>query len=88
MIFDVLLTPFLLLPLAYRQPRLLAAADGLRAVTLVLVAIGLIPIYGAFGAILARFAARLVGAGLVLGALWLGKPTLQVQYEEAPGVSQ
>jgi O-antigen/teichoic acid export membrane protein len=87
MIFDVLLTPFLLLPLAYRQPRLLAAADALRAVTLVLVATGLIPIYGAFGAILARFAARIAGAVLVLGALWLGRPSLQVQHEEAPGVS-
>jgi O-antigen/teichoic acid export membrane protein len=88
MIFDVLLTPFLLLPLAYRQPKLLAAADGLRAVTLVLVALGLIPVFGAFGAILARFAARVAGAGLVLGALWLGKPTLQVQHEEAPSVLQ
>jgi O-antigen/teichoic acid export membrane protein len=88
MIFDVLLTPVLLLPLAFRQPRLLAAADGLRAITLVLVAVGFIPIYGAFGAILARFAARVAGAGLVLGALWLGRPSLQVQHEEAPGVSQ
>jgi O-antigen/teichoic acid export membrane protein len=88
MIFDVLLTPFLLLPLAYRQPRLLAAADALRAITLVLVAVGLIPIYGAFGAILARFVARLAGAALVLGALWLGRPAFQVQHEEAPGVSQ
>jgi O-antigen/teichoic acid export membrane protein len=88
MILDTLLTPFLLLPLAYRQPKLLAAADGLRAVTLVLVAIGFIPIYGAFGAILARFAARVAGAGLVLGALWLARPALQVQHEEAPSVSQ
>ncbi len=88
MILDTLLTPFLLLPLAYRQPKLLAAADGLRAVTLVLVAIGFIPIYGAFGAILARFAARMAGAVLVLGVLWLGRPALQVQHEEAPSVSQ
>ena len=40
------------------------------------------------GAILARFAARVAGAGLVLGALWLGRPALQVQHEEAPSVSQ
>ena len=40
MVFDVLLTPVLLLPLAYRQARLLAAADALRAITLVLVAVG------------------------------------------------
>jgi O-antigen/teichoic acid export membrane protein len=88
MVFDVLLTPFLLLPLAYRQPKLLAAADALRAVTLVLVALGLIPIYGAIGAILARFAARVAGAALVLGVLWLGRPPLEVQHEEAPGVFQ
>jgi O-antigen/teichoic acid export membrane protein len=79
MIFDVLLTPFLLLPLAYRQPKLLAAADALRAITLVLVALGLIPIYGAVGAVAARFAARLAGALLVLASL-------QVQHKEAPGV--
>jgi O-antigen/teichoic acid export membrane protein len=85
---DVLLTPFLLLPLAYRQPKLLAAADALRAITLVLVAVSLIPIYGAIGAVVARFAARVAGATLVLGALWLGRPALQVQHEEAPGVLQ
>jgi O-antigen/teichoic acid export membrane protein len=89
MIFDVLLTPVLLLPLAYRQPRLLAAADALRAVTLVLVALGLIPIYGAIGAIVARFAARVAGAVLVLGAVWLADAAPhEVQHEEAPGAIQ
>jgi O-antigen/teichoic acid export membrane protein len=88
MVFDVLLTPMLLLPLAYRQARLLAAADALRAITLVLVAMGTIPAYGAIGAILARFAARVAGAIFVLGALWLGRPALEVQHEEAPSVSQ
>jgi O-antigen/teichoic acid export membrane protein len=87
MVFDVLLTPVLLLPLAYRQARLLAAADALRAVTLVLVAVGTIPVYGAIGAIFARFVARVAGAVLVIGALWLSRPTLEVQHEEAPGVS-
>jgi O-antigen/teichoic acid export membrane protein len=86
MIFDVLLTPFLLLPLAYRQARLLAAADAVRAVSLVVVAIGLIPIYGAFGAIVARFVARVAGAALVLGMLYLGRPALQVEDEEAAGI--
>jgi O-antigen/teichoic acid export membrane protein len=86
MIVDVLLTPFLLLPLAYRRPRLLAAADALRATTLVLVGIGLIPTYGAFGAIAARLAARLAGAVLVLGALYSGRHTLQMQNKEAAGV--
>jgi O-antigen/teichoic acid export membrane protein len=88
MVLDVLLTPFLLLPLAYRQPRLLAAADATRAITLVVVGVAAIPIYGAFGAIAARLAARLTGAALVLGALWLGRAPLEVQHEEAAGVSQ
>ena len=87
MVFDVLLTPLLLLPLAYRQARLLAAADALRAITLVLVALVTIPVYGAIGAILARFAARVAGAVLVIGALWLSRSALEVQHEEAPGVS-
>jgi O-antigen/teichoic acid export membrane protein len=86
MILDVLLTPFLLLPLAYRRPRLLAAADGLRAITLVLVGIGLIPTYGAFGAIVARLAARLAGAVLVLGALYSGRQSLEIQDKEPAGV--
>jgi O-antigen/teichoic acid export membrane protein len=88
MMFDVLLTPLLLLPLAYRQPRLLAAADGLRAITLVVVAIALIPVFGAVGAVAARLAARVAGAMLVLGALWLGRPALQVEHEEAASVPQ
>jgi O-antigen/teichoic acid export membrane protein len=87
MIFDVLVTPFLLLPLAFRQARLLAAADTVRAITLVLVAVGLIPVYGAVGAIVARLAARVAGAALILGGLWLGKP-FQIEYEEPTGVPQ
>ena len=51
MIFDVLATPLLLLPLAYRQARLLAAADAARAIVLVLVALAAIPVFGPFGAI-------------------------------------
>jgi O-antigen/teichoic acid export membrane protein len=87
MIFDVLLAPLLLLPLAYRQPKVLAAADGTRAITLVLVAVALIPIYGPFGAILARFAARAMGALLVLGSLYSGRrQALQVQHPEAAGM--
>ena len=87
MIFDVLLTPFLLLPLAYRRARLLAAADGVRAVTLVLVAIGLIPIYGAFGAIVARLAARVAGAVLVLASLYLARQALEIEHKEAAGIA-
>jgi O-antigen/teichoic acid export membrane protein len=88
MVFDVMLTPFLLLPLAYRQPKLLAAADAVRALTLVLVAVGLIPVYGAFGAIAARFAARVAGAVIVLAALYSGRQALHVQHKEAAGVPE
>ena len=87
-IFDVLLTPFLLLPLAYRRARLMAAADGLRALTLIGVAIAVIPVYGATGAIIARFAARICGAVLVLGALYSARQPLEIKHEEAPGIAQ
>ncbi|HEY1296551.1 MAG TPA: oligosaccharide flippase family protein [Chloroflexota bacterium] len=90
MMFDVLLTPFLLLPLAYRQAKVLAAADGTRALVLVVVALALIPIYGPFGAIAARFIAHLAGAVLVLGALFVasrsGRQAFEVQHKEAASV--
>jgi O-antigen/teichoic acid export membrane protein len=86
MIFDVLVTPFLLLPLAYRRPRLLAAADALRTVTLIGFAIALMPAYGAFGAVAARFASHIAGAVLVAIALYSGRQALQVQHKEAAGV--
>ncbi len=88
MVFDVLLTPVLLLPLAYRRAPVLAAADAVRAITLVVVAAGTIPAYGAIGAIVARLAARVAGAVFVLAALRLGRPALEVQHEEAAGVTQ
>jgi O-antigen/teichoic acid export membrane protein len=82
-ILDVLLTPFLLLPLAYRQPRLLAGADAARAIALVAVAVVLMPAYGAFGAVAARLAARVAGAALVGISLYSGRQALQVQHPEA-----
>jgi O-antigen/teichoic acid export membrane protein len=92
MMFDVLLTPLLLLPLAYRQAKVLAAADAARALTLTVVAVALIPTYGPFGAVAARFAARVAGAALVLTALWVasrsGRQAFEVQHTEAAGVSE
>jgi O-antigen/teichoic acid export membrane protein len=86
---DVLLTPFLLLPLAYRQARLLAAADAARAITLVLVAAALIPSIGAYGAIVARLAARIAGALLVAILLMVsGRAALEVQHTEAARVAE
>jgi O-antigen/teichoic acid export membrane protein len=89
-ILDVLLTPFLLLPLAHRQPRVkvLAAADAARAITLVAVAIVLIPSVGALGAVAARLAARVAGALIVAVSLYSGRAALQVQHTEAAGVAE
>jgi O-antigen/teichoic acid export membrane protein len=90
MMFDVLLTPFLLLPLAFRQARVLAAADATRAVTLVGVALALIPVYGPFGAIAARLASRVAGAVLVFATLYVSRRSarqaFEVQHTEAASV--
>jgi O-antigen/teichoic acid export membrane protein len=87
-ILDVLLTPFLLLPLAYRQPRVLAAADAARAVTLIVIGLLTIPSVGPIGAVAARFAARLAGACVVALALYSGRQALQVKHKEAAGVAE
>ena len=80
-IFDVLATPVLLLPLAYRRPRQLAAADALRAVTLGAVGLSLVPLHGPLGAIAARLVARVAGAVLIVGLLGRSGAPLQVQHE-------
>ncbi|MBV8715863.1 MAG: oligosaccharide flippase family protein [Chloroflexi bacterium] len=88
-ILDVLLTPFLLLPLAYSLPKVLAGADAARAITLVVVAIALLPGFGPFGAIAARFAARVAGALAVGVALLVsGRGALQVQHTEAAAIAE
>jgi len=68
-IFDVLATPLLLLAMAYRRPRVLAAADAARATTIGVVAVLLMPSFGVLGMVIARLVSRLVGAALVLVAL-------------------
>lgn len=68
-IFDVLVAPLLLLPYATDQPRLLAAADALRAAMLLLSAIWLVPAGGPFGLVAAKLLSHLAGAlltGMVL----------------------
>jgi O-antigen/teichoic acid export membrane protein len=82
MAFDVLLTPVLLLPLGLGRPRWLAVADALRAGTLIGVGLLAIPTFGGYGAVAARFAARLAGALFVLGALWSARPALEVEDQE------
>jgi O-antigen/teichoic acid export membrane protein len=67
--FDVLTTPALLLALGVGRPQVLAAADAARAGTLGAMGLWLIPSLGAPGAVIARLAARVAGAVLVLIAL-------------------
>jgi len=69
-IFDVFTIPLLLLVYAFNMPKLVAGADALRAATLLLVAIWLVPAYGAVGVVIARFSARIAGAVLTLAVLW------------------
>jgi hypothetical protein len=62
-------------------------ADGMRALTLIGAGLGLIPAYGAFGAILARFAARAAGAALILASLYSSRQALQIEHPEPAGVA-
>lgn len=87
-ILDVLLTPFALLPLAYGQPKVLAAADAARAVTLVGTAVVLIPSIGPAGAVAARFASRVAGAAIVALSLVSSRTALELQHKEATGVAK
>jgi O-antigen/teichoic acid export membrane protein len=68
-LFDIFTTPLLLLAYPFNRPKLLAIADIVRTATLVLIAISLIPAFGPSGAILAKFAAKVVGAALILTVL-------------------
>lgn len=68
-IFDLMVTPLLLLPYHYDRPEVLAVADALRVIALALIGVWLIPIVGPAGAVAARLGAGVVGAALVLALL-------------------
>ena len=68
---DVLAAPILMLAYTADRPKLIAASDALRVLVLVLVAVLLIPILGAYGLVVARLAASL--AGLIVTAVVLGR---------------
>jgi O-antigen/teichoic acid export membrane protein len=72
-VFDLFTTPLTLLAFSYDRPQLLAGADALRLIVLVGVGAWLIPSSGPFGAVVARGASRIVGALVVVAALWLGR---------------
>jgi O-antigen/teichoic acid export membrane protein len=69
-IVDLLATPLLLLPFQLNRPRLLAAADIVRAATVIGLSVLLVPPFGVVGAIAARLTSRLAGIATV--AIGLG----------------
>ncbi len=83
-IFDVFTTPVLLLAFPLNQPKLLAAADALRAGTLALAGAWLIPTQGPVGAVAAKFGARVAGAVLILAVL-RGRRTGVEVHSTGPG---
>ena len=68
-IVDVFATPLILLAYHYNRPRLLAGTDALRAGTLTIVGVTLIPSLGPNGAIVGKLVAKLVGAAVTVGLL-------------------
>lgn len=63
---NVVLTPLLMLAFTYDRPRLIALADGTRALTLLAVALALVPMVGSIGAVVAKLAAALAGGVVIL----------------------
>lgn len=73
-IFDVFVTPLILLSYHYNRPRLLAGADALRAGTMAATGGALIPSSGPNGAIAAKLIAKLAGATLTVALLARQRP--------------
>ncbi len=75
-IFEVFTTPLVLLVYHLDRPKLLAAAAALRVAVLLLIGVALIPNNGAAGAVAARVAARVAGAGLTIAVVGRHQATL------------
>jgi O-antigen/teichoic acid export membrane protein len=67
--FDLFTMPIILLAFPLNQPKLLATADALRIIILISGAVWLVPLYGTFGIIIAKGAAKVLGFLLTL--VWL-----------------
>jgi O-antigen/teichoic acid export membrane protein len=65
-LFDLVVNPCLLLAYPMGMPRMIAASDGARVMTLLVAGALLIPLSGMYGAVLARLLSKIAGA-LVLG---------------------
>jgi O-antigen/teichoic acid export membrane protein len=68
-VFDLATSALFLIALPLRQPRVLALADWLRVGVLGAAGWALIPLYGVFGAVGARFLARVTGTVVTLWTL-------------------
>ncbi|MCA9958788.1 MAG: oligosaccharide flippase family protein [Anaerolineales bacterium] len=68
-LFDLFTLAPSLLVYTFNQPKLFAAGELLRTLTLLAMGVWLIPTWGITGAVLARFCAKLVGAVFILGRL-------------------
>jgi O-antigen/teichoic acid export membrane protein len=69
-IFDTFTLPVILLAFPLNRPRLLAAADALRAGVLVVVALLLVPVVGPGGAVAAKIVAKGFGFLVIVFFLW------------------
>jgi O-antigen/teichoic acid export membrane protein len=74
-LFDLFAAPILLLAFSADQPKLIAGADALRVVVLVIAAVALVPMIGAFGLVLAKLASSV--AGFALTVIVLGSRQLR-----------
>jgi O-antigen/teichoic acid export membrane protein len=71
-ILDLFAAPVLLLAFTVERPRLIAAADAVRLVALLVTALLLVPVFGAYGLVFAKMAASLAGLALTVMALGWG----------------
>jgi O-antigen/teichoic acid export membrane protein len=68
-LFDLVVSPLLLLAYPLNLPRRIAASNAVGTVTLAVVAAALIPLFGVYGAAAGRLAGRIVGALVAGGAI-------------------
>lgn len=65
-IFNVMVTPLVMLAFTYDRPKLIALADGVKALGLLAGAVLLVPQIGATGAVIAKFVAAVAGSAVIL----------------------
>jgi O-antigen/teichoic acid export membrane protein len=68
-VVDLFAAPVLLLAFTVERPKLIAAADAARLIALLVTALLLVPMLGAYGLVFAKLAASLAGLALTVIAL-------------------